>query len=104
MQVSSKTQEAQPFYDIKRIGGLSQDGVFVYRLADSSFDYLNAAFTGIFGVTRDNVMTQSRLLLDFIMSEDHHYLQQRFAELISTGCITNTEFRIRLSSGVVKHI
>ncbi|MBT1710504.1 HAMP domain-containing histidine kinase [Fulvivirgaceae bacterium PWU5] len=104
MQVSPETQQAERFYDIKRIGGLSQDGVFVYKLPEGSFDYLNAAFTGIFGVTRDNVMAQSRLLLDFVMSEDRHYLQQRFADLISTGCITNTEFRIRLSSGIVKHI
>ncbi|MBT1690171.1 sensor histidine kinase [Dawidia soli] len=104
MQLSPETQQAEPFYDIKRIGGLSQDGVFVYKLSEGSFDYLNAAFTGIFGVTRDNVMAQSRLLLDFVMSEDRHYLQQRFADLLATGSITNTEFRIRLSSGVVKHI
>lgn len=104
MQLSPEIQQAQPFYDIKRIGSLSQDGVFVYKVSEGSFDYFNTAFTGIFGVTPDNVLAQSRLLLDFIMSEDRHYLQQRFADLFSTGCITSTEFRIRLAGGVVKHI
>jgi two-component system sensor histidine kinase VicK len=92
------------FRDIKRIGELSQDGVFIYRLDNSTFDYLNSAFTEIFSVPKSSIAVQSSLLLDFILSEDQHYLQSRFADLMTSSCITNTEFRIRISSGKIKHI
>ncbi|SKC58168.1 PAS domain-containing sensor histidine kinase [Ohtaekwangia koreensis] len=96
--------DSPDYLEIKRIGKLSKDGVFIYKTDDRNFQYLNAAFAEIFDVAHEDIYSQSRLLLALIISEDQHYLQSRFADLLQAGCITSTEFRIRLSNGVLKHV
>lgn len=97
-------QEPPAYSEIRRIGSLSHDGVFIYKVDERRFHYINAAFSEIFYVNHEDVYAQSRLLLDLIISEDQHYLQSRFSDLIHTGCITSTEFRIKISSGLHKHV
>lgn len=97
-------QEVTEYTEIRRIGELSNDGVFVYRVDERRFHYINTAFAEIFYVSHENLYAQSRLLLDLIISEDLHYLRSRFSDLIHFGCITSTEFTIKISSGLLKHV
>lgn len=97
-------QVAFAYPEIKRIGELSNDGVFIYKVDERRFQYINAAFAEIFYVSQENIYAQSRLLLDLIISEDQHYLRSRFSDLIHHGCITSTEFTIKISSGLQKHV
>jgi two-component system, OmpR family, sensor histidine kinase VicK len=97
-------QEAPQHSEIKRIGELSNDGVFIYKVDERRFHYINTAFAEIFYISCEDIYAQSRLLLDLIISEDQHYLRSRFSDLIHFGCITSTEFTIKISSGIIKHI
>ncbi len=97
-------QEAPVYTEIKRIGELSSDGIFIYKIDERKFQYVNPAFSEIFYVSHENLYAQSRLLLDLIISEDQHYLRSRFSDLIHFGCITSTEFTIKISSGLLKHV
>ncbi len=96
--------EAPAYTEIKRIGELSNDGVFIYKVDERRFHYINPAFAEIFYVSHEDIYAQSRLLLDLIISEDQHYLRSRFSDLIHFGCITSTEFTIKISSGLLKHV
>jgi two-component system, OmpR family, sensor histidine kinase VicK len=97
-------QEAPAYPEIKRIGELSNDGVFIYKVDERRFHYINTAFAEIFYISHEDIYAQSRLLLDLIIFEDHHYLRSRFSDLINYGCITSTEFTIKISSGLKKHV
>jgi two-component system, OmpR family, sensor histidine kinase VicK len=97
-------QEVLQYSEIKRIGELSNAGVFIYKVDERKFDYINAAFAEIFYISQEDLYAQSRLLLDLIISEDQHYLRSRFSDLIHFGCITSTEFTIKISSGILKHV
>ena len=89
---------------IRHIGKLSNDGVFIYNIAEAKFVYVNDQFARIFDLEKDVVMDQPRLVLPFIRSEDSYYLKQRYNDLIQSHCIANTEFRLHFSDGTVKHL
>jgi two-component system sensor histidine kinase VicK len=88
---------------ILRIGKLSHDGVFIYQITNKRFEYFNESFTQIFNVDTDSLSSQLNVLLDLIITEDQHYLKSRYKDLMENGCITSTEFRIRVKD-IIKHI
>lgn len=92
------------FKGIVKIGELSTDGVFVYDLADKRFTYLNEAFSQIFEATNETFKAQASIVLEYILSEDSFYLNSRYEDLLTTGCISNTEFRMQLPGGLHKHV
>lgn len=92
------------FQDIRRIGELSNDGVFIYNLVTRSFYYINESFPKIFVEDGDSIMSLPGLVLKCIKAEDKHYLISRFNDLLGKGCITSTEFRLEFPDGLIKHI
>ena len=97
--------ENNPSYDgIRRIGALSDDGVFIYNFAAHRFDYINKRIPEIFVQADDAILSSSRLVMQFIKAEDMHYLQSRFNELLEKGAITSTEFRLEFPDGGIRHI
>jgi two-component system, OmpR family, sensor histidine kinase VicK len=90
--------------DIKRIGDLSKDGVFIYNTNLGKFTYVNDIFADVFNTNTDELLKQPRLVLPFIRTEDADYLRHRFTDLVRDHCITNTEFRLHLSDGTIRHL
>lgn len=97
--------ENTPTFDgIRRIGELSDDGVFIYDFANHRFEYINQKIPDIFLQSNEAILTSSRLVMQFIKAEDTHYLQSRFNELLEKGAITSTEFRLEFPNDSIKHI
>ena len=90
--------------DIERIGALSSDGVFIYSVQDKKFLFLNKAFTRIFNESATSLMTNPMLVIKCLKAEDTYYLQKRFEELMQTGSISGTEFRLQFKEADLRHI
>lgn len=89
---------------IKKIGDITDDGIAVYDIKKKSFLYVNVNFTRIFGIDEKELFFDSKIILKFILAEDSAYLQMRYDELMETGCINTTEFRLIFPDHVLKHI
>ncbi|HEX6192972.1 MAG TPA: HAMP domain-containing sensor histidine kinase [Chitinophagaceae bacterium] len=89
---------------IRHIGELSEDGFFLYDLNNGKFNYINKPFAEIFNSDQQLLLEQPRLVLPFIRSEDSFYLKHRYKDLIQDKTISNAEFRLHYSNGVVKHL
>ena len=92
------------FNFIRNLGELTDDGVAVYDLAAHKFLYVNAHFLKIFQIDSEPLFSNSSIILQIVLAEDTAYLTSRFEELIRTGCINTTEFRLKLSDDVLKHL
>jgi two-component system sensor histidine kinase VicK len=89
---------------IKKIGDITDDGIAVYDIKKKSFLYVNANFTRIFSIDEKDLFFDSNVILKFILAEDSAYLRMRYEELLETGCINTTEFRLVFPDHVLKHI
>lgn len=92
------------YTDIKRIGALSNDGVFIYNVTNSKFIYINEAFSNIFNMEEEALMEHPKLMLPLIRSEDAHYLKQCFSELLQNNSIRLTEFRLQFADRTFRHL
>jgi two-component system, OmpR family, sensor histidine kinase VicK len=90
--------------DIRRIGDLSKDGVFIYDINAGRFSYVNETFAETFNTTADQLKEQPKLVLPFIRTEDADYLRHRFTDLVRDHSIINAEFRLHLSDGRIRHL
>ncbi|MBC8033336.1 MAG: PAS domain-containing sensor histidine kinase [Chitinophagaceae bacterium] len=95
---------AQPFHDIRRIVQLSNDGVFIYNFIERKFHYINDKIPALFNETGEAIRSLSDIVLKVLKAEDRHYLSSRFNELLKTGCITSTEFRLEFEDGTIRHL
>lgn len=89
---------------IRKIGDITDDGIAVYDITKKSFLYVNQNFTRIFDIGEKELLFDSKIILKFILSEDTAYLKLRYEELMETGCINTTEFRLVFPNHVLKHI
>jgi two-component system sensor histidine kinase VicK len=92
------------FEDIRQLGSLSKDGVFVYDLLTEKFVYVNDLLSRIFEINKDELLQQPRLVLPLILSEDAFYLRHRYTELLLDKCVTNNEFRLQFADGRMLHL
>lgn len=90
--------------DIKAIGALSSDGVFMYSIPQKKFLFVNRAFTRIFNESATSLSANPMLVIRYLKAEDTFYLQKKYEELTDTGCIANTEFRLQFNDGDLRHI
>lgn len=97
-------ENRQDFNFIKNLGEITNDGVAVYDLGTRKFVYVNQNFTNIFEFHPDDLFSNSSIILQIILAEDTAYLSSRFDELLREGCINTTEFRLKLSDDVMKHL
>lgn len=91
---------------IEKIGGLTEDGIAVYDFSTRKFVYANQNFLDIFQMqdSAGILYGDSNVILKFILGEDITYLESRFQELIKTGCINTTEFRLVFHDNIIKHL
>lgn len=92
------------YNDIRRLGELSKDGVFIYDADKGSFKYINEAFASFFQLDKDTLQGQPKLMFPFIRSEDAYYLRHRLSELKQDKTISNTELRLYFKDASVKHL
>lgn len=99
--------ETKKTYDfIERIGDLTEDGIGVYDIKIRKFVYVNENFLNIFEMPGEPqpLFIDSKIILNYVLSEDFEYLKSRFRELIQTGCINTTEFRLKFADETIKHL
>jgi two-component system, OmpR family, sensor histidine kinase VicK len=92
------------YSDIRHIGELSKDGVFIYNIEQKEFIYVNSPFAQIFNLTTESLLQAPKTILAYIRSEDNYYLRRCFIELQQKGAINSTEFRAHLPNETVTHI
>ncbi len=89
---------------IKKVGDLTDDGICVYNLDEHRFIYVNQNFLNIFRIPYQELFSNSAIVLKIVAAEDTAYLRNRFSELLETGCINTTEFRLKFSDNEIKHL
>lgn len=92
------------FEDIRLLGGLSKDGVFVYDIPTEKFVYLNDVLPRIFEIKKADLVQQPSLVFPLIRSEDAYYLRHRYTQLLLDKCLTNNEFRLQFADGRMLHL
>jgi len=92
------------YSDIKHIGDLSPDGIFLYNTTSKQFDYLNNAFAGIFKTDKEILLHSPTLILPFLRTEDTYYLKSCLSELMNNNTVMNAEFRLELKPNEIVHI
>src|SRR5260221_8543416 len=97
-----KTKDSR-YRDIERIGALSDDGVFIYSVPGKKFLSFNKPFTRIFNESPSNLIANAAFIIKLLKAEDTIYLQRRFEELMKTGRIISTEFRLQFNESI-RHI
>jgi two-component system, OmpR family, sensor histidine kinase VicK len=80
---------------IVKYGQLTPDGVAVFDLNSRKFVYLNRFFTHIFAIEEQALKDDPALILRCIHPDDLSFLDSRYRELLSIGCIADIEFRIK---------
>jgi two-component system sensor histidine kinase VicK len=83
------------FRDIRHIGKLSHDGVFIYVLNDQRFLYINQAFVSIVEIGSKLLMDQAEVIMKLLAEEDQEYLIGRFTELLEKGVLEEVQMRLR---------
>jgi len=83
---------------IARLGEISGDGIAIYDLNSRKFVYTNRYFRQIFNISEDSEIDDGKILLKFMPEEEKEHLQERYEELLSIGCISPTEFALKIKS------
>jgi two-component system, OmpR family, sensor histidine kinase VicK len=88
---------------IVKYGEITPDGVAVYDLNSRKFVYVNRFLSNIFEGADKNLIKDASSIMKIVHPEDLVFVENRYRELLSIGCIAPTEFRIVLP-GQVKHV
>src|SRR6478672_5117917 len=88
---------------IVKYGEITPDGVAVYDLNSRRFVYINRFLSNIFEGTDKSMIEDASSIMKIVHPDDLEYVESRYRELLSIGCIAPTEFRIVLPNQV-KHV
>jgi two-component system, OmpR family, sensor histidine kinase VicK len=88
---------------IVKYGEITPDGVAVYDLNTRTFVYRNRFLSNIFEGDDEGFQQNASAIMKLVHPEDLSYVEDRYRELLSIGCIAPTEFRISVG-GLVKHV
>jgi two-component system sensor histidine kinase VicK len=83
---------------ITKLGDISGDGIAVFDLNIRQFVYTNTYFRNIFEIGLHEDIGDGSVLLQYVSDADRAYLNERYMELLSIGCISETEFALKLKS------
>lgn len=92
------------YSDLKRIGELSSDGIFLFNTKDGKFDYINNAFAAIFKTDTKSLLDKPEIILPYLRTEDMHYLQNCAEDLKKNNAVINAEFRLELKPDDIIHV
>lgn len=89
------TDAKHPSFDVvRRIGGLSQDGVFVFDRTQNRLVYVNAALVKIVEINRKVLLEEPALAVNAIARDDQEYVTIRYNELLQKEVVEDVQFRI----------
>lgn len=88
---------------IRKLGELSNDGVFIYNIIDNNFIYTNKNFTDIFKITGKTYKEQAEVVYTSMLTEDSTWLHARYEELVEKSSLNDTEFRLKFGDGLTHH-
>jgi len=88
------TENKDSFLEIKRLGKVSNDGVFVLSIAEKRFAFLNPPMVKILEIDKKLLMEEAQVVLHSIPVEEMDYLELRFAELMDLGASEEVEIRV----------
>jgi len=88
------TEKDRLFPDIKRIGKVSSDGIFIYDHSAGQFLYVNQSLVNILEINRELLTAEPDLILNAIPRLDHEYLRIRFNELLEKESCEDVQIRI----------
>lgn len=81
------------YQDIRRIGKLSNDGIFVFDVKQRSFVYFNASLAKILEISKKVLQDEPALLLDAMPEEDRDYVMTRIALLEEKQLVEDVQMR-----------
>lgn len=85
------------FQEIKRLGKISNDGVFIFNIAEKRFVFLNRPMVRILEIDKKLLLEESEVVLHAVPVEEMEYLELRFTELLDLGAVEDVQIRLRLS-------
>ncbi|MEP7263342.1 MAG: hypothetical protein ABI772_02525, partial [Bacteroidota bacterium] len=88
---------------IRKLGELSNDGVFIYNIIDNKLIYINKNFSDVFKVTGKTYDEQADLIYASMLTEDSTWLHARYEELVEKGSLGDAEFRLKFDDGLTHH-
>ena len=88
-------RDESSFQEIKRVGKLSDQGVFIFNVADKNFSFANAAMVRILEIDKKLLMEEPGIALHSVSPNDIDYLKLRFAEVLDYGSVEDVQVRIR---------
>lgn len=86
------------FPEIRRVGRLSNEGIFIFRIADRRFVFLNASLSRILEIDKKLLIEEPDIALRTVPEEDRDYLRLRFTEMLNHGSVEDVQVRIRPSN------
>ena len=86
--------------DIKRIGRVSPDAVFIYSLEKNAFVYLNDAASKVLHLDKQSMEEDPSVLVTMIQTEDEFYVKHCYDELLQNGAV-ESEFRVLAGENIV---
>src|SRR5688500_4625169 len=81
------------FDEIKRIGKLSNDGVFIYSIGEERLLYANDAFFKIVELDRKLVLDEPKVIAHYLPQTDTGYLSLRYSEILKKGRVEDVQVR-----------
>ena len=81
------------YVDIRRIGSLSLDGIFVFDFAKQAFTYLNASLLRILEINKKLIIEEPGLVMKAIPPDDREFLAIRYNELMQKESLEDVQFR-----------
>lgn len=76
------------------MGVVSPDGYFIYNIASNTFNYINPAFCGIFGLTAEEVSGNPATLLEHVHPEDKIHVNHCYRDLLEDRGFKKYVFRV----------
>ena len=98
------SDNAGDFKDIITIGQHSNDGVFIYSLANRKFSYSNKIFREIFGVNEEEIKSKPALVLRYLSAEEKTYAESYYSKLLEAGVNANFELCLRQDEKNTRYI
>lgn len=88
------TEIKDAFQDIKRIGKLSRDGVFIFNVSENRFHYANNCLIKIIEISKKLLTEDPSLVIQSIPTGDDEYLKIRYHELFQREFVEDVQFRL----------
>lgn len=86
------------------IGKLSDDGVFIYHMAEQRFQYCNNGLFRLLEITEEALMDNAADVINKVAPDDINYLYTKYFELLEQNRLSDVECRLVVNEGIIKYV